>query len=101
MEAKENGGFLFKNERKTAPNHPDYKGKGNFNGESFDISAWVKEGKNGKFYSFSFQEPYQGGGKSVSRSENTGTAMPIPSSTPRGTVKNPSIPAPEKTDLPF
>ena len=54
-----NRGVLFKNNRKEKETHPDYTGTGNWNGQDFQISAWLKEGKNGKFFSFSFQEPYK------------------------------------------
>lgn len=54
-----NRGVLFKNNRKEKDSHPDYTGTGNLNGEDFQISAWLKEGKNGKFFSFSFQPPYK------------------------------------------
>ena len=54
-----NRGVLFKNNRKEKDSQPDYTGTGNWNGQDFQISAWLKEGKSGKFFSFSFQEPYQ------------------------------------------
>lgn len=53
-----NRGVLFKNNRKEKDSQPDYTGNGNFGGNDFQISAWLKEGKSGKFFSFSFQEPY-------------------------------------------
>jgi len=58
MENKVNTGVLFKNDKKTNPNQPDYRGKGNSFGKEVDIAAWIKEGKNGKFLSLSFGEPY-------------------------------------------
>lgn len=50
---KENSGSLFKNDRKEKETHPDYKGDINIGGKNYWISAWVKEGKNGKFFSLS------------------------------------------------
>lgn len=49
---KEGHGALFKNEKRTSDNHPHYKGsfKG-LDGVEYDIAAWLKEGKNGKFMS--------------------------------------------------
>ena len=48
-----NRGVLFKNDRKEQENHPDYKGSINTNGVEFWLSAWIKEGKSGKFMSLS------------------------------------------------
>lgn len=53
-----NTGAIFKNDKK-ADNHPDYKGKINVKGEEFDIALWVKDGKNGKFFSAKISEPYK------------------------------------------
>ena len=59
METKNNSGAIFKNDKKTAETHPDYKGKVNVNGKDMEISLWVKESKTGtKYFSASFQEPY-------------------------------------------
>jgi hypothetical protein len=55
-----NRGVLFKNNLKEeGSKQPDYTGTGNLNGDDFQISAWLKEGKTGKFFSFSFSPPYQ------------------------------------------
>ena len=48
-----NRGAIFKNDRKDTPNHPDYKGSINVNGEEFWVSSWIKEGKTGEFMSLS------------------------------------------------
>ena len=50
---KEGSGNLFKNNRKTSESHPDYTGSIMVNGKEHWLSAWVKEGKNGKFFSVS------------------------------------------------
>lgn len=50
---KEGSGSLFKNTRKTEQTHPDYTGSIMTNGKEHWLSAWVKEGKNGKFFSVS------------------------------------------------
>ena len=50
---KEGSGSLFKNTRKTSETHPDYTGSIMLNGKEHWLSAWVKEGKSGKFFSVS------------------------------------------------
>jgi len=53
-------GSLFKNDKKTSQNAPEYKGTININGQEFWLSAWIKEGTKGKFFSLSAQakDPY-------------------------------------------
>jgi hypothetical protein len=53
-----NTGAIFKNDKK-ADNQPDYKGKINVKGEEIEIALWVKEGKNGKFFSAKLSEPFK------------------------------------------
>jgi hypothetical protein len=49
-----NRGSLFKNDKKEAETHADYKGQINVNGEEFWINAWLKTSKQGtKFMSLS------------------------------------------------
>lgn len=55
QEQKDMTGVLFRNDRKTQPNHPEYTGNCTIDGKPFWINAWLKEGKNGKFFSFSFR----------------------------------------------
>jgi hypothetical protein len=48
-----NKGALFKNTRREKDTHPEYNGTINVEGHDYWISAWVKEGKSGKFFSLS------------------------------------------------
>lgn len=54
-----NRGALFKNKRKTADNHPDYKGELALpSGQVKDIAAWIKVGKDGgKYMSLVISDP--------------------------------------------
>lgn len=54
-EQKDNSGVLFKNERKEKETHPDYTGNCLIDGRNYWISAWVKTGAKGKFFSFAFK----------------------------------------------
>jgi hypothetical protein len=58
MENKINSGAIFKNDKKTTANQPDYRGKVNVNGKEMEVALWVKQGKNGSFFSAAFSEPY-------------------------------------------
>ena len=59
METKNNSGAIFKNDKKTAETHPDYKGKVNVNGKDMEVALWLRESKAGtKYFSATFQEPY-------------------------------------------
>jgi hypothetical protein len=49
MEKRDNSGVLFKNENKDNEKKPDYKGSIMVEGNEYWLSAWIKEGKSGKF----------------------------------------------------
>lgn len=48
-----NRGALFKNTKREKDTHPEYNGTINVDGVDYWLSAWVKEGKSGKFFSLS------------------------------------------------
>ena len=53
-----NSGVLFKNESENEK-APNYKGKINVDGKEYELAAWIREGKKGKFMSLKVQEPRQ------------------------------------------
>lgn len=48
-----NRGALFKNDKATTDKHPGYTGKINVDGVDYYLSAWLKDGSKGKFFSLS------------------------------------------------
>lgn len=66
-EQRDNSGSIFKNDRREKDNHPTHTGTAMIDGREYYISAWVKEGRSGKFFSLAFkpkeaarEEPRQG-----------------------------------------
>ena len=51
---------LFRNNKKTSDAQPDYRGTIKLeDGTELELSAWLKDGKNGKFFSGTVREPYR------------------------------------------
>ena len=74
---KTNTLVIFKNNKRQKDTHPEYTGKINVEGKEYDISLWVKEGKNGKFFSGKIQEPYTKELKSFSEKINDVNDIPF------------------------
>jgi hypothetical protein len=53
-EQHDNSGILFRNDNKTRDTDRDYSGSATINGVEFWMSGSVKQGRNGKFMTFSF-----------------------------------------------
>jgi hypothetical protein len=51
----DNSGIAFRNDRKTRDSDRDYSGSATIAGIEYWVSGWVKEGKRGKFLTFSFK----------------------------------------------
>jgi hypothetical protein len=55
-EKRDNSGILYKNPDKTPDNKfPEYKGEATIDGKDYWVSAWVKEGAKGKFFSIAYK----------------------------------------------
>jgi hypothetical protein len=48
-----NRGTMSRNRRKELDTHPDFAGSINIEGVEYWLNGWVKDGKNGKFFSLS------------------------------------------------
>ena len=48
-QTRDNSGVLFANDKKETDKHPHYKGNITVDGKDYWLSAWVKDGKSGKF----------------------------------------------------
>ena len=61
MEKRDNSGVLFANDKKDNEKAPNYKGNMMVDGQEYWLSAWVKEGKSGKFMGLAVspKEEYQ------------------------------------------
>ena len=51
----DNSGILFRNSDKSGGRDRDYKGEATISGVEYWMSGWIKEGKKGKFMTFSFK----------------------------------------------
>lgn len=54
-ELREGQGSLFRNERRDSDKHPHARGEALIDGVLYEVAAWTKEGKKGKFQSLSFK----------------------------------------------
>jgi hypothetical protein len=67
MSKLDNSGTLGANKRKEKDTHPSHTGQCQIDGVDYWISAWVKEGDNGRFFSLSFKKKEARGGRADPR----------------------------------
>ena len=48
-QSRDNSGVLFRSDKKDSDRAPDYRGNITVEGRDYWLSAWIKEGKSGKF----------------------------------------------------
>ena len=56
-----NRGILFREKQKKSDKAPDYTGKIDVEGKPYRMAAWIREGKQGKFFSLAISEPEKRG----------------------------------------
>lgn len=54
-ELREGQGSLFKNDRRDSDKHPHARGEALIGGVIYEVAAWTKEGRKGRFQSLSFK----------------------------------------------
>ena len=69
---RDNSGVLFSNDKKDNERAPHYKGNITVDGKDYWLSAWVKEGKSGKFMGLAVSPKEEYKPKTSERSKTTG-----------------------------
>jgi len=72
QEQRNNSGVLFRNDKRENEKAPSYKGNITVDGKDYWLSAWVKEGKSGKFMGLAVSPKEEYKPKPSERSKATG-----------------------------
>jgi len=67
---KPDSGSLFKNDRREKDTQPHYRGDCLVDGKEYWVSAWVNEGKNGKYFSLKFSEKQEAHDKGMAKARD-------------------------------
>ena len=57
FEQRDMSGILFENDKGDNDKRPDYRGTITMGGTQYELAAWFKQGKNGKFLSLNVSLP--------------------------------------------
>lgn len=76
---KPNRGSLFRNDRKQKDSEPDYKGDALIDGKEVWLSAWLNDGKNGKYLSLSFQDKQESHDRGMAQTRQDAGMQEAPS----------------------
>ena len=69
---RDNSGVLFKSDKRENERAPHYRGNITVDGKDYWLSAWVKEGKSGKFMGLAVSPKEEYKPKTSERSKATG-----------------------------
>jgi hypothetical protein len=67
FEQRDNSGSLFKNDKREKDSHPHATGTAKIDGVEYWVSAWTKDGKNGKWQSLAFKKKEERSGGTIKR----------------------------------
>lgn len=100
-EIRPNSGTLGTNKRKRpdSPNDPGYDGSCQVSGVDYWISAWVKEGPTGKFFSLTFKP--KNPTPPLAAPPTAAAPNPQPRPAPVAQAAPPPDPEPTDDDVPF
>lgn len=75
----DNSGALFKAKANENPKWPQYEGSAMIDGKDYWLSAWVKEGQNGKFFSLAFKpkEKQQAAPRNINTADDGPDSIPF------------------------
>lgn len=90
-----NRGVLFRNDRRENDRQPTHTGHINIEGREYWLSAWVKEGQKGKYFSLS-AKPKEGAPKQQATAAGAAADYASAKSKPAG-----AGPAPLDDEIPF
>lgn len=96
-------GQLFRNDKAENEKHPSHKGTFLIDGVTYEIAAWIKEGKRGRFFSLKVgkagqYQPPAGGTGNAPAERRTRTPGEYPAEPPRGDTTRKPI---QDDDIPF